>query len=151
MQPNLTSTQSAINKAYSALAILLPQKDRPLLQFLLDDIAYTAKGEQAMIEHQRRVESSTYNGWTNRETWLVGLWWEGCPIERIEADTKEEAIEQLAEQLEDLFHELHEPTLTGMIGDLLGGAVARIEWREIAEHWIEDIEVVLTEEETQNV
>jgi len=88
---------------------------------------------------------NTYNGWSNRETWLVPLWWNECPIESIEADTKQDAIQLLADQLEEMFHELNEVPLANLIGDLLNGAVSRINWYEIAEHWIEDIEVTLTE------
>jgi hypothetical protein len=98
------------------------------------------------------MKDETYNGWQNRETWLVPLWWNECPIESIEADTKEEAVEVLAEQLESLFDELLDecniPSVS-LIADLLSGATARIDWREIAEHWIEDIEVKLNEEEEE--
>jgi hypothetical protein len=96
------------------------------------------------------MENNTYNGWRNRETWLVPLWWNECPIESIEADTKEEATEVLAEQLEGLFNELLDecniPSCS-LIADLLGGATSRIDWREIAEHWVEDIELNLPEED----
>lgn len=96
------------------------------------------------------MKNETYNGWCNRETWLVPLWWNECPIESIEADTKEEAIEFLAEQLESLFDELmaeHSIPANGLLMDLLQGAISRIDWREIAEHWIDDIEVKLSEGE----
>ena len=108
-----------------------------------------AKGEQSFIEHTRRIESSRYNGWSNRETWLVPLWWNECPIERVEADTKEEAVESLAEQLESFFDEAYEIRSAGLLADLMGGAAARIDWREIAEHWIDDIELVLPETEEE--
>ena len=96
------------------------------------------------------MQNETYNGWKNRETWCVGLWWNECPIESIEADTKEEAIESLAEQLESLFDEImseHSIPSNGLLTDLFQGACARIDWREIAEHWVDDIEVKLPEEE----
>lgn len=99
------------------------------------------------------MQNETYNGWRNRETWLVPLWWETCPIESIEADTKEEAIESLAEQLESLFDELaeqeHSIPLASLLGDLLQGACSRIDWREIAEHWIDDVELNLSEEKVE--
>ncbi len=103
------------------------------------------------------MENNTYNGWRNRETWLVPLWWNECPIESIDADTKEEAVEALAEQLESLFNELLDecniPPVS-LIADLLGGATARIDWREIAEHWVDDIQLNLPqsdETETEEV
>ena len=99
------------------------------------------------------MNNDTYNGWKNRETWCVGLWWNECPIESIEADTKEEATEALAEQLESLFDDLteqeHSIPSASLLGDLLQGACAKIDWREIAEHWIDDIEVKLPEGEIE--
>lgn len=71
----------------------------------------------------------TYNGWTNRETWLVNLWLEdyltdlqseGCPVN---VDTIRDLVEELAEPAQE----------NGLIADLLNGALAEINYREIAE------------------
>jgi len=107
-----------------------------------------AQNEQSAKDNTRRLENTRCNGWSNHETWLVGLWWDECPIEEICADTKEEAQDALAEQLEELFNELHPVEQSGLLADLVGGAVARIDWRELAAHWIDDIEVTLSETET---
>lgn len=147
----LIDINKAIQASYSALACNLPESIRPILLNELKRLVSTAQSEQADKDHARRMEETKCNGWSNRETWLVNLWWSECPIEEIEADTKEEAQYALAKQLEELFHELHPIEQSGLLSDLIGGAVARIDWRELAEYWIEDIQVTLLETETESV
>ena len=67
-----------------------------------------------------------YNGWTNRETWLVNLW--GF-LDMFE-DQKVDAI-----TLEDAFHEIYGESLqfSGLLTDLFDGAIAAINWEELAE------------------
>lgn len=139
-----------ITKAHEALSAHLPESIRPILLQEFQRIADIAKAEQAKFEHERRLSDTRYNGWSNRETWLVPLWWNECPIDRIEAEDKQEAIQLLSEQLEELFSECSEIPVRGLESDLFQGAAARIDWREIAEHWIDDIEVILPEAEEAN-
>lgn len=88
-----------------------------------------------------------YNGWTNRETWLIPLWWNECPIESLEAETKDDRVDVLEAALEDYWEEYKEmmewPT-TGLASDMMGDHL--INWREIAEHWVDDVEWTLAEE-----
>jgi hypothetical protein len=46
-------------------------------------------------------------------------------------------------RLEEIFHETNETPATGLAADLFAGAVARINWHEIAEHYIDDIELTV--------
>ena len=78
-----------------------------------------------------------YNGWSGYETWLVNLWLTNEPgsyeASREVAANGAEAIKDL---VEDWTSEGIEPS--SMVADLLGAALSRVNWREIAESLIED-------------
>jgi hypothetical protein len=150
MNVPLIDINKTIQASYDALACNLPESIRPILLNELERLVSIAQSEQAAKDHARRLEETKYNGWANRETWLVNLWWSESPIEQISADTKEEAQATLAEKLEELFYELHPVEQGGLLSDLTRGAIARIDWREFAEHWIDDIQVTLSETETES-
>lgn len=100
-----------------------------------------------------------YNGWTNYETWCVNLWldndegmsgeiaeWAREEVEEvestIEADEDEprpSATYNLGERIKDYIEEC-QPEVTGMFADLLTSALQAVNWREIAEHYIDSIE-----------
>ena len=103
------------------------------------------------------------NGWTNRETWLVNLWiGEGAIgdpqgvdeqaryfAERYE---KHSANYRMAAWLKEQVTEIgcgSYPTGDGLAADLLGAALAAVNWDEIAEHYVED-QIQLEEELTAN-
>lgn len=112
-----------------------------------------------------------YNGWTNYETWAVKLWmdndhgsylmWRECTsalideyVERLDEGDLERwercggwLVSQLADQVKD-FHEEANPLeeQASVFTDLLRGALSEVDWREIAEHLVEesdDVERVL--------
>jgi hypothetical protein len=79
---------------------------------------------------------SGYNGWKNKETWLVNLWL-GDLLESdkedgaiISADYVREIVEDMVEQMSssDL-----KTNMSGLIADLLNCALCEIDYREIAE------------------
>lgn len=106
-----------------------------------------------------------YNGWTNYETWVVNLWmdneqgtydyWREVAQEvsnDLETPTNsmtrmDEAIYILADKLKDYHEEakdeiLENVKLTASVwADLLGAALSEVNWREIAEHLLENVEV----------
>jgi len=96
---------------------------------------------------------STYNGWTNYETWATKLW----------MDNDQGAQEYWQEQAEHYRdepwkfakaikaeHEEQAPEIHGVFSDLLGAALGAVNWDEIAQSLIADLEPVdaQTEEES---
>lgn len=92
---------------------------------------------------------TTYNGWTNYETWVVNLWLTNdsgsvdylnerareC-LDKFDGDTDDAAYE-LASIIEEM-HDESMPETTGVYADLLGHALRMVDWREIAQHVIDD-------------
>lgn len=101
------------------------------------------------------MADTTYNGWTNYETWLVNLWMDNEKgsqdffreqAKEIYEDaaakpymTREEVARQrFADWLKE-FHEENRPELPGVYGDLLGAALSAVNWDEIARHYIDAV------------
>lgn len=102
------------------------------------------------------MTTKEYNGWTNYETWVVNLWMDnnegsqGYWAERAQEifddseeddiNTREQAAtHQLADELKDQ-HEEALPEVEGFAADLLNGAMSEVNWHEIAEHLINEVE-----------
>lgn len=84
-----------------------------------------------------------YNGYTNRETWLVNLWidneygWLDAYLNHV-IETEADKYD-LADYIEaDISEELN-PLVdkNGLYSDLLNGALSKVNWLEIAEYIIE--------------
>ena len=92
-------------------------------------------------ETSKNMTSEQYNGWTNRETWLANIWLDAGEVENgafIRLATELSASE-LADSLEDYYASVLPELPSGLYADLLAGAVARINWREIARKLSEDV------------
>lgn len=94
---------------------------------------------------------SDYNGWTNYETWVVQLWLSNdnvgydywveraqSALDDAEGDT-DDAANALASELSD-YHDELQPEVTGVFADLINASLGRVDWREIADHWVADAE-----------
>ena len=72
---------------------------------------------------------NTYNGWTNRETWLVNLW-----LGDEFAMLQEDGEEITADYIESVVDEMVENAgLNGLLSDLL--SISGINYDEIASHY----------------
>ena len=104
------------------------------------------------------TREGSYNGWTNYPTWCVNLWLgndqglynEALDLTRetLESDhptstvwTVEESQRfNVADKLKDWVTDALTPDLGASFpADLLGWALAHVDWNEIADSWIESV------------
>lgn len=98
--------------------------------------------------------ATTYNGWTNYETWAVKLWLDneqhtqeywGERAKELLRDPRlsdiltveQTARYDLADELKRS-HEEDAPTIGGVFADLLGAALSGVDWSEIAQSLLDD-------------
>lgn len=111
-------------------------------------------------------QDTTYNGWKNRETWVVDLWLGNDPgyyrdckvvVESLikDIDLGALSIWQAKLDLEDTLQEYVENVCParqgGLEGDLLKTALSRVDWEEIAQGLLEAEEVDFDPEVTSLV
>lgn len=79
---------------------------------------------------------SKYNGWANRETWLINIWMGDDLCEWL-LPTEGTSSTETADQIEELVRSmLEESGITDMWLDFIN--IERIDWTELAEHYIEN-------------
>ena len=88
-----------------------------------------------------------YNGWTNYETWVANLWldqesayWreEAQNIASQQGYDRENSVYELSCVMESDY-EAYAPATNGMYADLLNASMSRINWYEIAEHYVDEV------------
>ncbi len=95
------------------------------------------------------MTDETYNGWTNKATWLVKLW-----IDNDQGDqeywlheAKDIGPYDLANQLQECFENIASEeghtNKPDFFSDLMSWALAMVNWDEVAKSLIEDAEEVL--------
>lgn len=111
------------------------------------------------------MNDKTYNGWTNYETWVVNLWmdnnegsydywrevaediYHNQAEEQKHFSKMDDAVVILADRLKNDHEEAKDEILerleltASLWADLLGAALSEANWREIAEHLLENVEV----------
>ncbi len=65
------------------------------------------------------MSETKYNGWANRETWLVNLWF--SPVTQEDLLTAKDSLEEQREALDN-----------GPLRDMI--CLSVIDWRELSEH-----------------
>ena len=90
-----------------------------------------------------QTETTEYNGWSNRETWLVNLWLsndmgsyeflqEICKKDCEAWEKAEELEAHFQDQLEDMYE------VPSFWSDILGTALDRVDWYRVVEANVEE-------------
>ena len=86
----------------------------------------TTQGQHKMTE---------YNGWTNRETWVINLW-----LGDYFQDVANEGQQLVADYIEEtVWDMLEEANVPAMFKDMIN--LNAVNWRELEQHYITDEEV----------
>lgn len=93
--------------------------------------------EEAMhsIAEATQTLAAEYNGWTNRETWVVNLWLtnDECYYQELRSIIKNFDSDEQAEEIEQYVHWIIDVDESSMTSDLLSTSLGRVNWYEIAE------------------
>ena len=94
------------------------------------------------------MNTQKYNGWTNYETWLTNLHFENFDFEDImdifdDCQDKDDMLIRIADYIKDYVEEFVEQfrldSRNLFIDDLLNAALGEVDYRDIAEHYIDDV------------
>ena len=104
------------------------------------------------------MSDSTYNGWSNYETWAVGMWLDGnytgsvtyeYAIETVRDALERSTFNVLSGQMNDRYEvsqalktwvrEDNETEDASLAADLLGAAFDSVNWYELADAWIQNV------------
>lgn len=105
----------------------------------------------------------SYNGWSNYETWVTKLWLDNEQSSYVEWTERAEqtvrdadgdtdtAVYKLAEELKDEISNSSEIPEYGLFADLLNAALSEVDWQEIAQAYVGDVDMSEYEQETEDV
>lgn len=101
---------------------------------------------------------STYQGWTNYETWAVKLWLdnEQSTYSEVTEQARQQGINgvyDLAQWLESFTEEVYvtdQAPTSGLAADLFMSAWQNVNWREIAEAYLADAEEERDDEDEED-
>lgn len=80
------------------------------------------------------MTKTDYNGWTNRETWVINLW-----LGDYFQDVADEGQQLMADYLEEtVWDMLEEANVPDMFKDMID--LNAVNWRELEQHYVTDEE-----------
>ena len=99
----------------------------------------------------------TYNGWYNYETWLCNLWFDDFDFtEEVEGGNfdemdKDEILIFIMDYIKEYVYEFVYETQShgGFVDDLINASLGSVDFRDIADHYIDDILVDLKERQEE--
>lgn len=93
-----------------------------------------------------------YNGWTNKQTWNINLTYGEIFANMCEEENFEDA-QHLADAFESLVDELEYSILRdgSLAQQAVGEYLDRVNWEEIAAHYIEDFDLFKKEDSEEDI
>ena len=122
----------------------------------MDTVKLTGKFVEIPINDdtvETPINDDTYNGWKNKETWLVNVWlnndydlykhYISTLTEIVEKQsnvlyTNRLVIDELKEIVWEIYRDEHRES--GLINDLIETSLSNVDWSRLAEHYIEEIQ-----------
>jgi hypothetical protein len=94
---------------------------------------------------------SDYNNWTNRETWLVNMWYmdraenqfADAGLYHVEPSKLKATITFMCQHYEEVSFEP-----VGLVADFMSGCWSRVNWHELADHLNETLNEMEKENES---
>ena len=94
------------------------------------------------------TNTTKYNGWTNYETWVCNLWFDNFEFSEMldmfdGCEDKGDILNNIEDYIKNYVEEYVECTTpngtNGFIQDMLNSAIQEIDYRDIAEHYVDDV------------
>ena len=99
----------------------------------------------------------TYNGWYNYETWLCNLWFDNFDFTdeveegHFDGMDKDDILIFIRDYIKEYVYEFVYETQShgGFVDDLINASLGSVDFRDIADHYIDDILVDLKERQEE--
>ncbi len=88
------------------------------------------------VSEATQTITTEYNGWSNRETWIVNLWMtgdQGYYEQLCEIISSHDNLDDQAEALEDWIRFEYDGAYSSIWADLINNSLAEVDWYEIVE------------------
>jgi len=100
-----------------------------------------------------KLSIMAYNGWTNYETWLTNLWFENFEFtdqikDGVFDDMDNDDIrDYVSDYIEQYVSDSVDESINsnGFIQDLVTSSLGDVDWRDIADHYVDDIKEAVKE------